>query len=68
MHHQLHGDGQGDRSTTELSVNQRSTDKGCVPTTKKGSTTLYIPLLLQLVMDCVDPCIGASEGSGDAST
>ena len=41
VYHQLHGDGQGHRCTTELPANQRSTDKGCIPATEEGNAMLY---------------------------
>ena len=41
MYHKLHGDGQGDRCTIELPVNQGSTNKGSLPTTEAGKTVWY---------------------------
>lgn len=38
VYHKLHGDVPGDWCTTELPVNQRSTDKGHLPTTKTANT------------------------------
>ena len=51
MYHKLHRDGPGDWCTTELPLDQRSTDKSGLPTTKTGTyVILAVDLMFELLL------------------